>query len=84
MQASEAKSTAAVLSSSAGKRAVVEARGDIWTAPAHKGPTQNLTRTNGVAQRNPARSPDGQWTAYFSDATGEYELYVTQSAIPGP
>ncbi|VAX39024.1 Tricorn protease homolog 1, partial [hydrothermal vent metagenome] len=65
--------------SSTGKRAVVEARGDIWTVPAEHGPTRQLTDTSGVAERNPAWSPDGRWIAYFSDATGEYELYITQS-----
>lgn len=62
-----------------GKRAVVEARGDIWTLPAKNGSPRNLTRTSGVAERDPSWSPDGQWIAYFSDATGEYELYVVQS-----
>jgi tricorn protease len=62
-----------------GKRLVVEARGDIWTLPAKKGTPRNLTATSGVAERMPAWSPDGQWISYFSDATGEYELYVTQS-----
>jgi len=62
-----------------GKRAAFEARGDLWTAPAQKGTVRNITRTSGVAERDPAWSPDGQWLAYFSDATGEYELYVTQS-----
>ncbi len=65
--------------SSTGKRAVLEARGDIWTVPAKKGYARNLTRTSGVAERNPAWSPDKKWIAYFSDATGEYELYITQS-----
>ncbi len=65
--------------SSTGKRAVFQARGDIWTVPAHEGPPRNLTRTSGVAERDPAWSPDGQWIAYLSDATGEYELYVIQS-----
>src|SRR5579871_1123924 len=62
-----------------GKRVVLEARGDIWTAPAKEGSPRNLTRTSGVAERSPAWSPDGRWIAYFSDASGEYELTLTQS-----
>jgi tricorn protease len=65
--------------SSTGKRAVVEARGDVWTLPAKKGAPINLHRTSESAERDPAWSPDGQWIAYFSDETGEYELYITQS-----
>lgn len=65
--------------SSTGKRAVLQARGDIWTVPAEHGSPRNLTRTSGVAERDPAWSPDGQWIAYFSDESGEYELYITQS-----
>ncbi len=62
-----------------GKRAVLEARGDIWTVPTENGSPRNLTHTNGIAERSPAWSPNGQWIAYFSDATGEYELNITQS-----
>jgi len=62
-----------------GKRAVFEARGDIWTVPAEHGSPRNLTRTDSIAERDPAWSPDGRWIAYFSDATGEYELYLVQS-----
>ncbi len=65
--------------SSTGKRAVVEARGDIWTLPAEKGSAVNLTRTDGVAERDPAWSPDGRWIAFFSDKSGEYELHIVQS-----
>jgi len=62
-----------------GVRAVVSARGDIWSLPAENGTPQNLTRTNGVAERNPRWSPDGKWIAYTSDETDDYELYITQS-----
>lgn len=65
--------------SNSGKRGVFEARGDIWTVPVKDGSARNLTRTVGVAERDPAWSPDGQWIAHFSDETGEYELYVMQS-----
>jgi len=62
-----------------GKRAVLAARGDIWTVPEETGIPRAITATNGAAERDPIWSPDGQWIAYISDADGEYELYVTQS-----
>lgn len=62
-----------------GKRLTVEARGDIWTAPVKNGSPRRLTKTSGFAERNPIWSPDGQWLAYLSDESGEYEIYVTQS-----
>ena len=61
------------------KRVVVQARGDLWTVPVKNGTARNLTRTSGVAERYPTWSPDGRWIAFFSDATGEYELYTMQS-----
>ena len=58
------------------KRVAVAARGDIWSAPAENGVPRNMTRTDGVAERTPAWSPDGKWIAFFSDETGEYELWL--------
>lgn len=62
--------------SPSGKRALFEARGDLFTVPEKEGPTVNLTRTPGVRELFPAWSPDGRQVAYYSDATGEYEIYV--------
>jgi tricorn protease len=59
-----------------GQRVAVEAHGDIFTLPAEKGDTRNLTRTPGSAERDPGWSPDGKSLAYFSDASGEYQLYI--------
>jgi tricorn protease len=58
------------------KRVVMEARGDIFTAPAKKGTYRNLTNTPAIRERDPAWSPDGRWVAYWSDRSGEYELFV--------
>ncbi|MGJ5816568.1 S41 family peptidase [Paludibaculum fermentans] len=62
-----------------GARALFEARGEILTVPAEKGDARNLTESPAVMDRDPAWSPDGQWIAYFSDESGEYELQVKDS-----
>jgi tricorn protease len=58
-------------------RALVEARGNIFTVPAEHGSIRTLTTNHsGVHELNPAWSPDGKWIAYLSDKTGEFELYT--------
>ena len=59
-----------------GQRAVFEHRGDIFTVPVDEGSWRNLTRTPGVADRSPVWSPDGSQVAWFSDASGEYQLVI--------
>ena len=59
-----------------GVRVVAEAHGEIFTLPVEKGDTRDLTKTSGSAERDPAWSPDGKSIAYFSDASGEYQLYI--------
>ncbi|MGA8044116.1 MAG: PDZ domain-containing protein [Terracidiphilus sp.] len=59
-----------------GARAAFEAHGEIFTVPAEKGDTRNLTQTPGAAERNPSWSPDGKTVAYFSDVSGEYQLFL--------
>ncbi len=69
------KITNAAISPS-GARALFEAHGEIFSVPAEKGNTRNLTRTAAVAERDPGWSPDGKWIAFFSDESGEYALHV--------
>jgi tricorn protease len=62
--------------SPAGARGLVEARGEVLTLPAEHGSPRNISSTSGAHELNPVWSPDGRWIAYFSDRTGEYELYI--------
>lgn len=62
--------------SATGKRAAVEARGEIFTVPAEKGDVRNLTSSSASAEIAPLWSPDGRSVAYFSDASGEYQLVI--------
>ncbi|MDE5422858.1 PDZ domain-containing protein [Ancylomarina sp. DW003] len=65
--------------SPSGKRALFDARGDIFSVPAKNGPTINLTQTQGVRETGPTWSPDGKYVSYYSDATGEYEIYLLEN-----
>lgn len=59
-----------------GKRALVEARGEVFTIPAEKGDVRNLSHSSESAERDPAWSPDGKYVSYFSDKSGEYQLVI--------
>jgi tricorn protease len=59
-----------------GARAVFDFRGDIITVPGEKGDARNITLTTNIHEKYPAWSPDGKSIAYFSDASGDYEMHV--------
>lgn len=59
-----------------GKRVVMEARGDIFSLPATEGFVKNITASSQAADRYPSWSPDGTKLAWWSDETGEYQLYI--------
>lgn len=62
--------------SPSGARVAMTARGELFSVPAEKGPSRRLLHTPDHRERGVAWSPDGRWLAYFSDATGEYEIYL--------
>ncbi len=66
-----------------GERAVLAARGEVFTVPVEKGPTRNLTRSSGANDRSATWSPDGKNIAYISDASGEDEIWIVDQAGKG-
>jgi tricorn protease len=58
------------------KRVAVEARGEIFDIPVKEGASFNLTNSSGSFDRHPAWSPDGKTLAYWSDRSGEYQVYL--------
>jgi tricorn protease len=59
-----------------GKRALFEARGEIFTVPVEHGDARNLSRSSGAADRLPVWSPDGATIAWFRDEGSGYSLVV--------
>jgi len=59
-----------------GSRAVVVARGEVFTVPREKGVIRNLSQDSGSRDKDAVWSPDGKRIAFFSDRTGEFEVFV--------
>jgi tricorn protease len=59
-----------------GKRALIVARGEVFTVPVSEGPARNISNNCGARDKDAIWSPDGKWIAYLSDKTGEYEIYI--------
>lgn len=58
------------------ERVAIAARGELFTLPVKQGATRNLSHSADAREHSVRWSPDGRWLAYFSDQSGEYELYV--------
>ena len=80
------KSARSVSLSATGKRAVMEARGEIFTVPVEHGDVRNLTNSSDAADRVPVWSPKGDKIAWFSDMNGNgYSLMIgSQDGLTEP
>jgi len=65
------------------KRVAAEARGEIFDVPVKEGSSLNLTNSSGSFDRHPAWSPDGRYLAYWSDRSGEYQVYLRSLEAKG-
>ncbi|MFQ6104116.1 MAG: S41 family peptidase [Candidatus Glassbacteria bacterium] len=59
-----------------GERALVVARGEVFTVPKEEGPIRNLSQDCASREKDAVWSPDGKQIAYLSDKSGEYEIYL--------
>ncbi len=80
------KNARAVSLSATGKRAIMEARGEIFTIPVEHGDARNMTLSSGAADHAPVWSPKGNEVAWFSDVDGKgYALMIAaQDGITKP
>ena len=62
--------------SPSGARALIEARGEIFSVPTDEGDTRNLTESQGPRERYPIWSPDGKSIAYTREDDYEPRLIV--------
>ncbi len=62
-----------------GKKALITARGEVFTVDEEHGFTKNLSSECGSRERDAVWSPDGKSIAYLSDKNGEYNIYIADS-----
>ena len=62
--------------STTGKRALLTARGDIFTIPVEDGSTRNITATDRVREDGAIWSPDGAKISYVSDEGMAHKLHI--------
>ncbi len=67
-----------------GSRVVMQARGELFNVPVKEGFVTNLTQSSGAFDRDPAWSADGSKVAYWSDKSGEYEVYIKDMSKNDP
>jgi tricorn protease len=60
-----------------GKRVAITARGEVFTIPLEDGSTRNVSQSDGIREMTAIWSTDGSKIAYLSDATGAYELVLS-------
>jgi len=56
---------------------------DVLVLNAEGEPLPKYLLESSFDERNPRLHPEGKWLAYESDASGEYEIYVTSFPEPG-
>ncbi len=78
------KNIRSMTASPEGKRIVFEARGELFNVPVLEGYSMNMTKSSGAFDHNPAWSPDGKHVAFWSDRSGEYEIYLQASDGASP
>lgn len=65
------------------QRALITARGDVFTVPLNDGSTRNLTTTAGVRESDALWSPLGDKIAYISDLNSVHQIVVADQTGRG-
>ena len=69
--------------STTGKRAIVTARGEVFTIAVDEGPTRNITNSGTVREYSATWSPNGDQVAYITDSLAGQNLVVSDQTGAG-